>query len=66
VIVDCAEAAGDRGFARVGLVSPTAEEFEGVALEFDLHELAVEDAVRAHRRPKLEIHADTLFRAGWL
>ncbi len=56
-----AEAAGIGGFAWVGLVSPTAEEFEAVALEFDLHELAAEDAVRAHQRPKLEVYGDTLF-----
>ncbi|MDF2751917.1 MAG: putative metal ion transport protein, partial [Gaiellaceae bacterium] len=31
------------------------------AREFDLHELAVEDAVKAHQRPKLERYGDTLF-----
>ncbi|MEO5574685.1 MAG: CorA family divalent cation transporter, partial [Gaiellaceae bacterium] len=56
-----AEAAGAGGFAWVGLVEPTAEEFDAVRREFDLHELAVEDAVRAHQRPKLEIYGDTLF-----
>jgi magnesium transporter len=49
------------GFAWVGLVEPTAEEFEAVAEEFDLHELAVEDAVSAHQRPKLEVYDETLF-----
>jgi magnesium transporter len=49
------------GFAWVGLLEPSAEEFEDVRAEFDLHELAVEDAVRAHQRPKLEIYGDTLF-----
>ena len=49
------------GFAWVGLVEPTAEEFEAVRREFDLHELAVEDAVSAHQRPKLEIYDETLF-----
>ncbi len=56
-----AEAAGAGGFAWVGLVEPTAEEFDAVRREFDLHELAVEDAVVAHQRPKLEIYGDTLF-----
>jgi magnesium transporter len=49
------------GFAWVGLVEPTAEEFEAVAREFGLHELAVEDAVSAHQRPKLEVYDETLF-----
>ena len=49
------------GVAWVGLYRPTAEEFEAVAAEFDLHELAVEDAVKAHQRPKLERYGDTLF-----
>jgi magnesium transporter len=56
-----AEAARVGGFAWVGLVEPTIEEFDAVRREFDLHELAVEDAVRAHQRPKLEIYDDTLF-----
>ena len=29
--------------------------------EFELHELAVEDAIKAHQRPKLEIYGDALF-----
>ena len=45
----------------LGLVEPTKEEFAAVAREFDLHELAVEDAVKAHQRPKLERYGDTLF-----
>ena len=45
----------------MGLVEPTAEEFEAVQREFDLHDLAVEDAVGAHQRPKVEIYGDTLF-----
>ncbi|MGZ8783339.1 MAG: magnesium and cobalt transport protein CorA [Gaiellaceae bacterium] len=56
-----AEAADVGGFAWVGLVSPTVREFDAIRREFDLHELAVEDAVRAHQRPKLEIYGDTLF-----
>ena len=49
------------GIAWVGLYRPTAEEFDTVAAEFGLHELAVEDAVNAHQRPKLERYGDTLF-----
>jgi magnesium transporter len=48
-------------FAWIGLHEPTAEEFEAVRREFELHELAVEDAIKAHQRPKLEIYGDTLF-----
>ncbi len=49
------------GLAWIGLVSPTAEEFESVTREFALHELAVEDAIDAHQRAKLERYGDTLF-----
>ncbi|HEY8584505.1 MAG TPA: magnesium/cobalt transporter CorA [Capillimicrobium sp.] len=49
------------GMAWVGLYRPTVEEFSTVAAEFGLHELAVEDAVNAHQRPKLERYGDTLF-----
>jgi len=49
------------GVAWIGLYEPTREEFDGVAAEFDLHELAVEDAVNAHQRPKLERYGNTLF-----
>ena len=48
-------------FAWLGLHEPTAEEFDSVTREFGLHELAVEDAVLAHQRPKLEAYDDTLF-----
>jgi len=45
----------------IGLHTPTAEEFDSVRQEFELHELAVEDAVKAHQRPKLELYGDSLF-----
>ena len=48
-------------FVWIGLFEPSAEEFDSVAREFGLHELAVEDAVHAHQRPKLEVYGDTLF-----
>ncbi len=47
--------------AWLGLYEPSREEFAAVAREFDLHDLAVEDAVKAHQRPKLERYGDTLF-----
>ena len=49
------------GVAWIGLYRPTQEEFESVAEEFDLHLLAVEDAIEAHQRPKLERYGRTLF-----
>ncbi|MEV6837306.1 magnesium/cobalt transporter CorA [Streptomyces sp. NPDC051133] len=49
------------GFVWLGLHEPTDTEFAGIAELFDLHPLAVEDAVEAHQRPKLEHYGDTLF-----
>jgi magnesium transporter len=48
-------------FAWIGLHEPSAEEFDSVRREFELHELAVEDAIKAHQRPKLEAYGDSLF-----
>jgi magnesium transporter len=50
-----------RGFVWIGLHEPSEEEFGVVAELFGLHPLAVEDAVHAHQRPKLEQYDDTLF-----
>ncbi|WP_394813292.1 magnesium and cobalt transport protein CorA [Streptomyces johnsoniae] len=50
-----------RGFVWIGLHEPSEEEFAGLAELFGLHPLAVEDAVHAHQRPKLERYDDTLF-----
>jgi magnesium transporter len=49
------------GIAWIGLYRPDEQEFGEVAHEFGLHELAVEDAVHAHQRPKLERYGETLF-----
>lgn len=49
------------GFVWLGLHEPTDQEFAGIAELFDLHPLAVEDAVEAHQRPKLERYDDVLF-----
>ncbi|MEU1707332.1 magnesium/cobalt transporter CorA [Streptomyces sp. NPDC005706] len=49
------------GFVWLGLHEPTDDEFADVARLFDLHPLAVEDAVEAHQRPKLERYEETLF-----
>ena len=47
--------------AWIGLLRPTEGQFLPVAQLFDLHEVAVEDAIVAHQRPKLERYGDTLF-----
>ncbi len=52
---------GNEEFVWLGLYEPTQEEFESVQREFELHELAVEDAINAHQRPKLEVYGDTIF-----
>ncbi|MDQ4047585.1 MAG: magnesium/cobalt transporter CorA [Actinomycetota bacterium] len=49
------------GMAWIGLYRPTEAEMAAVAAEFGLHELAVEDAISAHQRPKLERYGDNLF-----
>ncbi|MFJ4206228.1 magnesium and cobalt transport protein CorA [Streptomyces sviceus] len=49
------------GMAWIGLARPPETELLSLAEEFDLHPLAVEDAMEAHQRPKLERYGDTLF-----
>lgn len=48
-------------FVWLGLHDPTEDELARVAEEFSLHPLAVEDAVKAHQRPKVEEFEDSLF-----
>ncbi len=60
-LTDAGQAAQrDGSFVWVGVYEPSADEFDAVRREFDLHELAVEDAVDAHQRPKVEVYGDTL------
>ncbi len=58
--LDEARAEG-HSFLWIGLHEPTEREFELVTSEFGLHPLAVEDALKAHQRPKLEVYEDSLF-----
>jgi magnesium transporter len=51
---------GDDAFVWLGVVEPSEEEFAEIARQLDLHELAVEDAIKAHQRPKVELYGDTL------
>jgi magnesium transporter len=57
----CEQGQEPGAFVWVGLFEPTAEEFEALRAEFDLHPLAVEDALRAHQRPKIERYGDMTF-----
>ncbi|MCA2263656.1 magnesium and cobalt transport protein CorA [Mycobacterium marseillense] len=55
------ESMGHEGFVWVGLREPSQAQMQEVADVFGLHPLAVEDAVCAHQRPKVERYDDTLF-----
>lgn len=57
------ERAGREAFVWIGLYEPDEQQMQTVADVFGLHELAVEDAVHAHQRPKLERYDKTLFLA---
>jgi len=48
-------------FVWIGLHDPDDEVLKEVQQEFSLHDLAIEDAARAHQRPKLERYGDSLF-----
>ena len=45
----------------IGLYEPGQEVLAKLQRYFGLHELAVEDAYRAHQRPKLELYGETMF-----
>src|SRR6476659_10597453 len=55
------EQTGTPAFVWIGLHEPDEHQMQAVADVFGLHELAVEDAVHAHQRPKLERYDNTLF-----
>src|SRR5271157_6183830 len=55
------EGEGKQAFVWIGLHEPDHHQMQAVADVFGLHPLAVEDAVHAHQRPKLERYDDTLF-----
>ena len=54
-------AAEHGGFVWLGLYEPTEDELDAISARYGLHPLAVEDAVYAHQRPKLEHYDDALF-----
>ncbi|MGZ9886682.1 magnesium/cobalt transporter CorA [Rhodococcus ruber] len=57
--LDCLPEPGS--MAWIGMYRPTDAQLHAAAEQFGLHELAVEDAIAAHQRPKLERYGDTLF-----
>ena len=57
--VDAAERKGD--FVWIGIADPTEEEMHKLANCYDLHPLAVEDALKANQLPKIDIYDDQLF-----
>jgi len=56
-----AEATGEHDFVWVGLHEPEKEELEAVAELYGLHGLALEDAEKAHQRPKVENYDGSMF-----
>lgn len=52
---------GKGAFIWIGLHEPDEALLGKVQRRFNLHELAIEDAHRAHQRPKLEVYGDSLF-----
>ena len=49
------------GMGWLGLYRPNAQEMHEVSEELGLHELAVEDTLTGHQRPKLDHYGDHLF-----
>jgi len=48
-------------FVWVALKDPQPEELASLQEEFDLHELAIEDAQKGHQRPKIDEYGSSLF-----
>ena len=51
----------DGHFVWIGLHEPDEALLRQVQQQFGLHELAVEDALHAHQRPKIEVYGDSVF-----
>jgi magnesium transporter len=57
--VDCA---GDKSeFVWIGIANPTSEELRALQAQYDLHPLAIEDALKADQLPKVDVYGDQLF-----
>jgi magnesium transporter len=57
--IDCAEVKSE--FVWIGIADPTEEEMRVLAESYDLHPLAVEDAIKADQLPKIDVYDDQLF-----
>ena len=55
--VDCAATE----FVWIGIADPSEEELRSLQAAYDLHPLAVEDALKANQLPKVEVYGDQLF-----
>ncbi len=51
----------DSEFVWIGVTDPTPKELRLLEERFDLHPLAVEDAIKANQQPKVEIYGEQLF-----
>ncbi len=51
----------DGEFAWIGITDPTVEEMASLKSMFDLHPLAVEDALNGRQVPKVEVYGNQLF-----
>ena len=58
---DISEVIKTDAFVWIALNEPSQELLKKVQEEFSLHDLAIEDAFRAHQRPKIERYGDGLF-----
>jgi len=53
---------GDKSeFVWIGIADPTVEELRNLQEQYDLHPLAVEDALKADQLPKVDVYGDQLF-----
>ena len=57
--VDSAERKSE--FVWIGIADPTEQEMHSLANCYDLHPLAVEDAIKADQLPKIDVYDDQLF-----
>ena len=57
--VDCRDIKSE--FVWIGLVDPTQDEMRSLANCYDLHPLAIEDAITADQLPKIDVYDDQLF-----
>lgn len=57
--VDCASNKSE--FVWIGIADPTAEEMRSLQDCYDLHPLAVEDAIKANQLPKVDVYGEQLF-----